>query len=51
MNFEKTEVPVAASLREGADLRLKVAGQYARQIVEARHAFCQRSSGYRKPPG
>jgi D-sedoheptulose 7-phosphate isomerase len=35
MNFEKAEVHVAASLREGADLRLKVAGTCGRQIVEA----------------
>jgi winged helix-turn-helix protein len=30
VNFEKAEVRVAASLQEGVDLRLKVAGQYAR---------------------
>jgi phosphoheptose isomerase len=35
VNFEKAEVHVAASLREGADLRLKVAGNCGRQIVEA----------------
>jgi D-sedoheptulose 7-phosphate isomerase len=35
MNFEKAELHVAASLREGADLRLKVAGNCGRQIVEA----------------
>ena len=35
MNFEKAEAHVAASLREGADLRLKVAGNCGRQIVDA----------------
>jgi D-sedoheptulose 7-phosphate isomerase len=35
VNFEKAEVHVAASLREGADLRLKVAANCGRQIVEA----------------
>ena len=35
VNFEKAELHVAASLREGADLRLKVAGNCGRQIVEA----------------
>jgi len=35
VNFEKAEVHVRASLREGADLRLKVAGDCGRQIVEA----------------
>ena len=35
VNFEKAEVHVRASLREGADLRLKVAGNCGRQIVEA----------------
>jgi aminopeptidase-like protein len=30
VNFEKAEVRVAASLQERVDLRLKVAGQYAR---------------------
>jgi len=35
MNFEKAEVHVATSLREGADLRLKVAANCGRQIVEA----------------
>jgi D-sedoheptulose 7-phosphate isomerase len=35
MNFENAEVHVRASLREGADLRLKVAGNCGRQIVEA----------------
>src|SRR6266550_7082750 len=35
VNFEKAEAHVAASLREGADLRLKVARNCGRQIVEA----------------
>ncbi|HEY1578198.1 MAG TPA: D-sedoheptulose 7-phosphate isomerase [Terracidiphilus sp.] len=35
VNFEKAEVHVRASLREGADLRLKLAGNCGRQIVEA----------------
>ena len=35
VNFEKAELHVRASLREGADLRLKVAGNCGRQIVEA----------------
>ena len=35
VNFKKAEAHVAASLREGADLRLKVAGNCGRQIVEA----------------
>ena len=35
VNFEKAEAHVAASLREGADLRLKVAANCGRQIVEA----------------
>jgi D-sedoheptulose 7-phosphate isomerase len=35
VNFEKAELHVAASLREGADLRLEVAGYCGRQIVEA----------------
>jgi D-sedoheptulose 7-phosphate isomerase len=35
VNFDKTEAHVAASLREGADLRLKVARNCGRQIVEA----------------
>ena len=35
MNFEKAEAHVAVSLREGADLRLKVAANCGRQIVEA----------------
>ena len=35
MDFEKAEAHVAASLREGADLRLKVAANCGRQIVEA----------------
>jgi D-sedoheptulose 7-phosphate isomerase len=35
VNFEKAEVHVRASLQEGADLRLKVAGNCGRQIVEA----------------
>jgi D-sedoheptulose 7-phosphate isomerase len=35
VNFEKAEVRVATSLREGADLRLKVAGNCGRHIVEA----------------
>ena len=35
LNFEKAEVHVRASLREGADLRLKFAGNCGRQIVEA----------------
>jgi hypothetical protein len=35
VNFEKAEPHVAASLREGANLRLKVAGNCGRQIVEA----------------
>jgi D-sedoheptulose 7-phosphate isomerase len=35
VNFEKAELHVAASLREGSDLRLKVAGNCGRQIVEA----------------
>jgi D-sedoheptulose 7-phosphate isomerase len=35
VNFEKAELHVTASLREGADLRLKVAGNCGRQIVEA----------------
>src|SRR5437763_12624930 len=35
VNFGKAEVHVRASLQEGADLRLKVAGNCGRQIVEA----------------
>jgi D-sedoheptulose 7-phosphate isomerase len=35
VNFEKAQAHVAASLREGADLRLKVVGNCGRQIVEA----------------
>src|SRR5258705_5993509 len=35
VNFEKAELHVRASLREGADLRLKVAGSCGRKIVEA----------------
>jgi D-sedoheptulose 7-phosphate isomerase len=35
VNFENAEVHVRASLREGANLRLKVAGNCGRQIVEA----------------
>src|SRR6478672_1392379 len=35
MNFEKAELHVTASLRAGADLRLKVAGNCGRQIVQA----------------
>ena len=35
VNFEKAEAHVAASLREGADLRLKVARNCGRKIVEA----------------
>ena len=35
VNFKKAEVHVAAALREGADLRLKVAVNCGRQIVEA----------------
>jgi hypothetical protein len=35
VNFKKAEVHVRAFLQEGADLRLKVAGNCGRQIVEA----------------
>ncbi len=35
VNFEKAEAHVAASLGEGADLRLRLAGNSGRQIVEA----------------
>jgi D-sedoheptulose 7-phosphate isomerase len=35
VNFEKAQAHVAASLREGADLRLRLAGNSGRQIVEA----------------
>src|SRR5262245_54733938 len=48
VNFKKAEAHVAASLQEGADLRLKVAGNCGRQIVEAAVLISECLAGARK---